>query len=168
MSMENLWAPWRVKYITKIVKEAKGCVFCRIYKQKKDAKNFVVVRTRHSYAVLNIYPYNNGHTLVLPNRHVNDIDKLRKTEQDDLFALLASVKALIKKTMRPQGFNIGINLGRSAGAGFPGHVHIHIVPRWRGDANFMPVIGKTKVISQSLRETYTLLKNAHSRRIRKT
>jgi len=165
--MENLWAPWRVNYITKVIKQTKGCVFCRILKEKKDVSNFVVIRTKSSYAVLNIYPYNNGHTLILPNRHVNDIDKLSRKERDDLFDLLDTVKALMKSTMNPQGFNIGLNLGQAAGAGFPGHIHIHIVPRWRGDVNFMPVVAHTKVISQSLKETYNILKNAYTRRLRK-
>jgi len=156
--MDKLWAPWRVKYITKIVKETKGCVFCRILKEKKDAKNFILKRTSASIAVLNIYPYNNGHTLILPKRHVNDVSRLSRDEREDLYLLVDEIKDLLKKTMKAQGFNIGINLGRAAGAGYPGHVHIHIVPRWKGDVNFMPVVADTKVISQSLTELYRLLK----------
>jgi len=162
--MEKLWAPWRVEYITKIIKETKGCVFCDIFKEKKDSKNFILIRTAHSYAVLNIYPYNNGHVLILPNRHVKDISKLKREEREDLFDLLEEVKSRLEKKLKPQGFNIGINIGRVAGAGFPGHVHVHIVPRWRGDSNFMPVIGETKVISQSLKKLYKQLTDAHKKR----
>ncbi len=155
--MERLWAPWRLNYITKIVKEKKDCVFCRIYKEKKDKNNFIFIRQRHSYAVLNIYPYNNGHVLIVSNRHVNDLDKLTREEKLDLISLLEKSKSLLKKVIKPAGYNIGINLGRIAGAGFPGHLHIHLVPRWKGDANFMPVVGGTKVISQSLKSLYEKL-----------
>ena len=155
--MERLWAPWRLKYIRNILKKQKGCVFCTIFRQKRDAKNYVVMRTKHAYAVLNIYPYNNGHTLVVSNRHVDDFSKLTKAEREDLFELLGTTKALLHKTLKPKGYNIGINLGRVAGAGFPGHVHIHIVPRWKGDVNFMPVLSDTKVISESLESVYRLM-----------
>lgn len=156
--MDKLWAPWRLNYITKIIKEEKGCVFCRIFKEKKDKQNFIFLRRRYSYAVLNIYPYNNGHILIVSNRHVNDLDKLTKQEREDMLDLLQEAKALLTKVIKPAGFNVGINLGRLAGAGFPGHLHIHLVPRWRGDVNFMPVVGNTKVISQSLKSLYDKLK----------
>ena len=155
--MDKLWAPWRLNYITKIIKEEKGCVFCRIFKEKKDKQNFIFLRRRYSYAVLNIYPYNNGHILIVCNRHVNDLDKLTKQEREDMLDLLQEAKALLTKVIKPAGFNVGINLGRLAGAGFPGHLHIHLVPRWRGDVNFMPVVGNTKVISQSLENLYQKL-----------
>lgn len=162
--MEKLWAPWRVKYITKIAKGHMGCIFCKIDKEKKDKKNFIVNRSKHAYSVLNIYPYNNGHMLIVSKRHVNDLSKLTKDARNDLLDLLESTKRLIEKVLGPGGFNIGINIGRIAGAGFPGHLHIHLVPRWRGDVNFMPVVGNTKVISQSLQELHKKLKNAHARR----
>lgn len=165
--MDKIWAPWRVKYIKKILKKSRGCIFCRILKAKKDDRHFIFMRSKLSYAVLNIYPYNNGHTLVLPKRHVDDLTKLSKEERNDLLDTLQEVKSLLEETMDPQGYNIGINLGHAAGAGYPRHLHFHIVPRWRGDANFMPVIGHTKVISQSLEALYEHLTNAHQRRIRK-
>jgi len=155
--MDKLWAPWRVKYITKIIKSAKSCVFCHIFKEKKDKKNFIITRTRHSYSVLNIYPYNNGHMLIVPNRHIFDLSELRREERDNLLDLLEDTKVLLDKVMKPHGYNIGINLGKAAGAGFPEHMHIHIVPRWQGDVNFMPVIGHTKVISQSLKSLHEKL-----------
>jgi ATP adenylyltransferase len=162
--MDKLWAPWRVKYITKIVKEQKGCVFCRIYKQKKDTKNLIVIRAKHSYAVLNLFPYNNGHMLILPNRHVNDLRKLKKEEREDLMDLLQTVQTLLDKTLKPGGYNVGLNLGRIAGAGFPGHLHFHVVPRWKGDVNFMPVTASTKVISQSLQVLHKILVDAYTKR----
>jgi len=108
--------------------------------------------------MLNIFPYNNGHVMVAPNRHVASLDKLKEKELLELLKLINRTKNKLDKCLRPEGYNIGANIGRIAGAGFPGHVHIHIVPRWNGDTNFMPVIGNTKVISQSLQELYKKLK----------
>ena len=162
--MDKLWAPWRVKYVTKLAGKTKTCVFCKMLKEKKDKKNYIVERTQHSFSVLNIYPYNNGHVLILPKRHLDGLGKLTRIEREDLFDLLESTQKLLDKTMQPAGYNVGINLGRAAGAGFPGHLHIHIVPRWRGDVNFMPVIGDTKIISQSLTTLLSRLKNANKKR----
>ena len=162
--MDKLWAPWRVKYVTKLIGKTKKCVFCQILREKKDKKNFIFLRTRYSFAVLNIYPYNNGHTLIMPYRHINDLTKLTFDEQHDLLALLTKVRKLLDRVVRPKGYNIGINLGRAAGAGFPGHVHIHIVPRWVGDVNFMPVTAETKVISQSLQTLYQRLMQAQKKK----
>lgn len=166
--MEKLWAPWRVKYITKVIKgKGGGCVFCHILNEKKDKMNFIIARTEHSYSVLNIYPYNNGHVLIIPNRHVNDISKLKREERDDLMDLFESTKSLLDDVMGPEGYNVGINLGKAAGAGFPTHVHIHLVPRWTGDVNFMPVTGHTKVISQSLRSLHEKLVKANKKKNKK-
>jgi ATP adenylyltransferase len=159
--MERLWAPWRETYITKVLKDQhKGCVFCGIVKSDKDAKNYIFLRGKKVYAVLNIYPYSNGHCLITPNRHVGDISKMTKDELSEMMDLLLEVKARLQKVLSPHGFNVGLNLGRLAGAGIPGHVHMHVVPRWKGDHNFMPITGKTKVISQSLDTIYKLLKKA--------
>lgn len=156
--MQRLWAPWRTTYITKVINnQHKGCVFCNIIHDKKDARNFVFIRGKLTYAALNIYPYSNGHCLILPNRHVNDISKMTKAELVEMMDLLIETKARLQKALKPQGFNVGFNLGRLAGAGIPGHVHMHVVPRWKGDHNFMPITGATKVISQSLDSIYKLL-----------
>ncbi len=158
--MDLLWAPWRNQYIMRDLKKKRGCVFCRMEKERRDAKNFVIARRKYCFAVLNIYPYNNGHVLIVTARHVDDLDKLRKAERDDVMDLVQDVKSMLQSELDPAGFNIGINLGRVAGAGYPGHLHIHLVPRWNGDVNFMPVTGKAKVITQSLAALYKKLKNA--------
>lgn len=159
--MDMLWAPWRVKYLMDLKKKSKGCIFCQIAHRKKDRQNYIFKRTVHAFAVLNIYPYNNGHSLIIPYRHVNDLSKLDREEKLDVLSLVESTKTLLDKTLRPKGYNIGLNLGRIAGAGYPGHVHIHIVPRWGGDVNFMPIIARTKVISESLDALYLRLVKAH-------
>ena len=155
--MDKLWEPWRSKYITK-VGSIKGCIFCSKPKSKKDRTNHIICRSRHSFSILNIYPYNNGHMMVVPYRHVNDIAKLNDEEILDLMHLLKSSQELLSKTMHPDGYNIGINIGRAAGAGLKDHVHVHLVPRWVGDSNFMPVFTSTKVISESLNALYDKLK----------
>jgi len=165
--MQRLWAPWRETYITKIIGKQRACVFCRILADKKDKRHLIFIRKAHAYAVLNIYPYSNGHCLILPNRHVGDISKLSLEEYAQLMELLREVKDLLQEALGPQGFNVGINLGRIAGAGIPGHVHVHVVPRWKGDHNFMPVTAATKVISQSLSVIYKKLDNAYKKRYRR-
>lgn len=165
--MNRLWAPWRVKYVTALDEKDKGCVFCKIIREKNDKKNYIFFRSKHSFGVLNLYPYNNGHALVLPSKHVSDFDQLNAQEKLDLWETFAETKKRLSIVLKPQGFNAGMNLGRVAGAGFPGHIHIHIVPRWHGDSNFMPVIANTKVISQSLAVLYESLKNVDTKRYRK-
>ncbi len=160
--MQRLYAPWRETYITTIIDKQKTCVFCRILADNKDNEHLIFIRGEKVFAVLNLYPYSNGHCLVVPNRHVNDISKLTKNEYQEMMDLLLKVKALLQKAFKPAGFNVGMNLGRVAGAGIPGHVHMHIVPRWRGDHNFMPVTAGTKVISQSLKVIHKKLRDAYT------
>jgi ATP adenylyltransferase len=166
--MQRLWAPWRETYITKIIGKQKSCIFCRILADGQDKKHLIFIRRPYAYAVLNIYPYSNGHCLIVPNRHVSDISKLPQGEYVQLMELLRESKDLLQTALEPHGFNVGINLGRIAGAGIPGHVHVHIVPRWKGDHNFMPVTATTKVISQSLSVIYKKLKDAYTKRHRGT
>ncbi len=161
--MKKLWAPWRVKYLSAIGKKQKGCVFCRMLRQNKDRQNLIFARSRYAFAVLNLYPYNNGHVLVMPLRHVADWDRMPAVERTDLLELLIRTEKLLKKVLKPEGFNIGMNVGKAAGAGFPGHLHIHVVPRWHGDVNFMPVLSETKVISQSLATLHGLLVKAQGK-----
>lgn len=152
--MQRLWAPWRETYVSKIPIKKKSCVFCRLLKDKQDEKNFVFIRQASAYGVLNLYPYNTGHCLIVPNRHVADISALSTRQYHQLMDLLCTTKRLLGKVFAPQGCNIGINVGPAAGAGIPGHVHIHIVPRWQGDHNFMPVVSDTRIIPQSLKSAY--------------
>ncbi|RJX22531.1 MAG: HIT domain-containing protein, partial [Ammonifex sp.] len=150
--MEKLWAPWRAVYITEPKNEA-DCIFCAKLADKQDVENHLLVRRDLCFVLLNIYPYNNGHLLIAPNRHVADIAELTAEESGALFELTQEMVVLTRRVMNPHGFNIGINLGLVAGAGFPGHFHIHVVPRWDGDTSFMPVVGDVKVISESLDRT---------------
>lgn len=154
--VKRLWAPWRISYINN--KKQKECIFCEAKKARRP--KYVLLKTRHSICMLNIYPYNNGHVMVSPLRHVRDLDSLNDEEILDLFGLLKKIKKMLDKVLKPEGYNIGINLSKAAGAGIAGHMHIHIVPRWTGDTNFMPVISDTKIISQSLDELYRKLKKS--------
>ena len=158
MSHEQLWAPWRLSYIvTTKEKEAGGCFLCRYRDESADAENLVVGRTAQTITVLNRFPYNNGHLLVAPLAHKAELDELDDAE---LLACMQEVRrmtGLLRKLIGPEGFNVGLNLGRVAGAGLPGHLHWHIVPRWNGDTNFMPVLAGANVIPQSLEALYRLL-----------
>jgi len=153
--MDKLWAPWRYQYVS-ASKKKQGCIFCQAYSQKNSAE--VIFRSEHSVAMLNIFPYNNGHMLIAPKAHLADLSKLNDAQLLDLMRALDKAKKLLQSVLKPDGFNIGINLKRSAGAGITDHLHLHIVPRWVGDTNFMPVFSKTKIISQSLKELAKLLK----------
>lgn len=140
-------------------KLARGCIFCRDRRapRRNDRKNLVLHRSKHTLIVLNRYPYTNGHLMLAPNRHVPTPETLSREERLDLLELLDVTLKILRKVVRPQGFNVGMNLGRMGGAGVPGHVHLHIVPRWPGDTNFMPVLTGTKVVSDSLDSMYSRL-----------
>jgi len=157
--MDRLWAPWRKAYIRPKGKKKQGCVFCAMLKSARTADH-ILFKTKYSFAVLNLYPYNNGHTLILPRKHVQSIDQLNNVERLDWLDSYLKVQRALHKALKPQGINVGINLGRPAGAGIPGHLHMHAVPRWTGDVNFMPVIAGTKVISESMDSVYRLMKRA--------
>ena len=158
--MDHLWAPWRLTYIAtpKDGPAETGCFICRGAAGADDRADLVVHRTALSLVVLNRFPYNNGHLLVCPRAHKGQLDELGDEELLDLQHLLRHMSGIIRGGMNADGFNIGLNLGRVAGAGVPGHLHWHIVPRWLGDTNFMPVVHDTKVISQSLEALYDLLR----------
>lgn len=154
--MDILWAPWRIEYI-KQPKEA-GCIFCTKPAENQDEKNFIIHRSKTSFVIMNFYPYNNGHLIIVPFRHISEITELTADEKLEMMDLLASSEAALQQTMSPHGFNIGMNLGEVAGAGVKDHLHFHIVPRWNGDTNFMPICGHTKVVSEGLAETWEKLK----------
>ncbi len=154
--LARLWAPWRNTFITQ--SKRGRCFLCRAKASRADRAHRVIARDRQAFALLNLYPYNNGHLLIAPVRHVASLERLTAGEWDAMRRLIRRLTARLKRTLHPQGYNVGMNLGRAAGAGIPGHLHLHLVPRWNGDTNFMPVLGRTKVISQSLDELYTLLR----------
>lgn len=156
--MKRLWAPWRMEYI--LGEKAGECLFCVKAKESKDRENYIVYRGQRGFIILNIYPYNNGHLMIAPYRHAASLEDLDEETLTELMLLLNKSLRLLRQVMDPQGFNIGINLGKAAGAGIAEHVHIHVVPRWEGDTNFMPVFAETKVIPELLDQTYEKLLSA--------
>ena len=163
--MEKLWSPWRSKYIEsfKSDEDKSKCVFCQMVDLNPAEMNNLVVETgKHTFTVLNLYPYNNGHLMVVPKRHTNDFSGFSKDELSESFEKLQLAEKALQKVLTPHGFNIGANIGRTAGAGIEDHIHFHIVPRWNGDSNFMPIIGEVKVISQDITETKSKLLEAYS------
>jgi ATP adenylyltransferase len=153
--MERIWAPWRIDYIANT--KPTGCIFCVPPERDNDRQNLILCRTPFSLVMLNRYPYNNGHLMIAPFRHTADLDKLTEEEMLDLFSTVRRCRNVLQDTASPQGFNIGINLGKAAGAGVDEHIHIHIVPRWNGDTNFMSVIGDLRVMPENLDRTYEML-----------
>jgi ATP adenylyltransferase len=154
--MDRLWAPWRMKYIDGMKPNGtpNACFLCAARDGTDDRKSLVFMRRPHAFAVLNHYPYNNGHTLIVPSAHKGMMEELTDDEMLGLMTLARDVITVYKGFFRPDGFNVGLNFGRAAGAGLPEHMHLHIVPRWSGDTNFMPVLADTKVIPQSLEDLY--------------
>jgi ATP adenylyltransferase len=157
--MDALWAPWRIKYVAG--KRIRKCIFCAALRSRKG--NYIVYQSTYSFSMLNLFPYNNGHVMISPRRHVREFAQLKDEELLDLFTTLEYTKKLLDKVLKPHGYNIGINMSFTAGAGIPGHLHVHLVPRWRGDTNFMPVVYNTKVVSQSLDELHRRLTHAQSK-----
>ena len=158
--MERLWSPWRYEYLTSGGgDESSGCVFCEIQKDPANyEKNFVLHRASHSFIVLNIYPYISGHLLIVPFAHVGELDAAGKETTDELMDLTKRCQTALREVYQPGGFNVGMNLGRSAGAGIVDHLHIHIMPRWTGDTNFISTVGETRVIPEDLTTTYRKLR----------
>lgn len=146
-----LWAPWRLEYVSAVPR--RGCFLCAAAKQIPDEGNLLVHRGEHALVVMNRFPYNNGHLLLAPRRHIRDLEKLSPAEISELLQLLKIALRALRRELKPQGWNLGMNLERVAGAGLIGHLHLHLVPRWNGDTNFMPVTGNTKVISETLWQT---------------
>jgi len=152
--MKRLWAPWRIKYI---LGKKEGCIFCDKVKENMDRENYILLRGKDAFVMLNTYPYNNGHLMVAPYKHVPDFDGLEDTELAELIGLVKKSTQILKKALNPEGFNIGANVGKVAGAGVEGHIHIHIVPRWEGDTSFISTIGGTKIMPETLDETFRKL-----------
>ncbi len=166
--MERLFSPWRSQYIAtfsnKKLKDENACVFCDAVNDNhkgisnRDAHHFILSRSTHCFVMMNLYPYNSGHLLVIPYRHIPDFGELSVKEHADIMKTISAMLSLLKKTIAPQGFNIGANVGRVAGAGIDQHIHFHIVPRWNGDTNFMPVLADVKLVSEEMRSLYKKLK----------
>ena len=162
--MKKIYAPWRHGYITDTLKNKKpsssddGCVFCTQFGEGDDEKNLILKRYKHVGIIINYYPYNAGHLMVLPIAHKAELSDLTVDEQHELIEVTNTATEAVRAAMKPHGFNIGINLGEGSGGGLPSHLHVHILPRWKGDTNFMPTLGNTKVICSDLREIYDLLK----------
>lgn len=155
--MDVLWAPWRMEYIRSNTKKTTSCIFCDKLKDDRDRDNTLLYRSKHSFVVMNPYPYNSGHLMVLPNMHMPALEGLGDEALLDFMKVTQHSIDSIKKAFMPEGFNIGLNLGKVAGAGLGEHVHLHIVPRWTGDASFMTVIGELRVIPEHIMSTYDIL-----------
>jgi len=158
--VKRLWAPWRMSYLT--AEREEGCVFCTRPKEDKsfDKDDLVLYRGKYCYVIMNLYPYNNGHCMVVPYQHTGDFTDLNDDEMLELMQLAKMTINVFKKVFNPEGFNTGFNIGKAAGAGIREHIHFHVLPRWVGDTNFMPVLGETRVISEHIHDTYDKLKEA--------
>jgi len=155
--LDRLWAPWRIGYV--LGEKSTECIFCSKPAAGDDEGELILNRGPLSYVLMNAYPYNNGHLLVAPYEHIADISGLSEEQLADMVRLAKAWVEVLRRAMHPDGFNVGFNIGRVAGAGIEEHVHLHIVPRWNGDTNFMPVLADTRVVPQSLRECYEVLRN---------
>ena len=167
--MKPIWAPWRMEYILDEKRHDPSecsCAFCIGESESEDSERLVLWRGEHAFVIMNRFPYNNGHLLVAPYRHVADLCDLDDVENQEISRLICTCRLVVQEVMSPQGMNIGLNLGAAAGAGIADHLHWHLVPRWQGDTNFMPVVGETRVIPQHLVSTYELLSKAFKRRMK--
>ena len=155
--MDHLWSPWRYKYIAS-ADRGEGCVFCRIDKEHKDEANYVVHRARLNFLILNLFPYTSGHLMIVPYEHSASLADVDETTTTEMIQLAKSAQTALQSEYRPDGFNIGMNLGVSAGAGVADHLHMHVVPRWTGDANYVSILGETRVLPEDLATTCARLK----------
>ena len=157
--MDRLWAPWRMPYIMSTVKQTdEECVFCRMVAEREDERNLILWRGALAFVVMNLFPYNTGHVMIVPVRHTGDFASLTGKEHLELMRLVGRSQDVLTHCMSPHGFNVGMNLGRPSGAGIVDHLHYHVVPRWTGDANFMSTVSNTKVMSEGLPETWRRLR----------
>lgn len=157
--MDYLWTPWRYRYIASAQK-GEECVFCHAVDAKDDRETLIVLRGESNFVILNRYPYTSGHVMIVPYAHVADLASAEAETLDEMMQLAKRLQVALRETYRPEGFNIGMNLGRAAGAGIVGHLHLHVLPRWAGDANFMTVVGETRVEPEELATTYDRLQAA--------
>lgn len=156
--MEKLFSPWRLRYVASARRDDDGCVFCHASKSRKDRENLVLYRGRTHFVILNKYPYNNAHLMIVPYQHRATLRRVPGESLEEMMSLVAKCETALRSVYRPSGINLGMNLGRSAGAGITGHYHMHLVPRWDGDTNFMTVVHGTRVIPEALSVTYRRLR----------
>lgn len=161
--MDRIFAPWRIRYV--LGPKEQGCIFCNYPKENRDKENLILYRGEKNFVIMNRYPYNPGHLLIAPYRHVGDITDLTSDELLDIMEQVRSCEEVVRKVMEPDGFNIGINVGSVAGAGMEDHLHAHMVPRWDGDTSFMPLFGDVQVVPEALQETYDKLKQEFKNRL---
>lgn len=157
--MDRLWSPWRYRYVSKAA-PSDACIFCAKQAPGQDEENLILYRGRHNFALLNLYPYTTGHLMVAPYAHIAMLDELPVDAAAELMSLTQTSVRLLREVYRPHGLNVGMNLGECAGAGIAGHLHMHVLPRWPGDANFMTTIGETRVMPEELNETWRRLREA--------
>ncbi len=155
--MDYLWTPWRFSYVSQ-ADQAAECIFCRKQDSTDDEHNFIVYRAKKNYILLNIYPYTVGHLMIVPYRHIATLEAGEREELSEMMELTRQAEVALRKIYRPQGMNLGMNIGKSAGAGVAGHIHMHVLPRWNADANFMSVVGETRVLPEALPETWAKLR----------
>ncbi len=153
--MRQIWAPWRIEYIQ--MEKPEGCILCEKPRQNSDATNYILYRGDKNFVIMNSYPYNSGHLMIVPYRHIANLEELTNEELHEHIEIVSRSVKVLRQVFNPDGFNIGMNVGRIAGAGIDKQIHTHIVPRWEGDTNFMPVLSDTKVINEALAETYRKL-----------
>ncbi|HVW08313.1 MAG TPA: HIT domain-containing protein [Bryobacteraceae bacterium] len=152
--MDHLWSPWRYHYLVGAQGKAPGCIFCNLPKEDRDEENLIVHRGRHNFVILNRFPYTSGHAMVVPYRHVDRLHVLEAAEASEMMGLAQLMEKHIREIYKPDGLNLGMNIGESAGAGIAGHIHMHILPRWTGDSNFMTTVGETRVLPEDLDVTW--------------
>lgn len=166
--MERLFSPWRSRYIEsfKTPSENDECVFCSALRVDEDKERLVVYRSSEAFVIMNLYPYNSGHLMVVPNRHTSDFSSLTKGELSDCMKLLQTSQLALNELVKPHGYNIGMNIGRASGAGIDEHLHWHIVPRWAGDTNFMPILADVKLVSEDMMKHHEFLHNYFHKKLR--
>ena len=160
--MNHIWSPWRMKYIENTEKE-EGCVFCNALVKEDSEANLIAFRGERAFVILNLYPYTSGHLMVVPFGHIATLEELDPATRAEMMELASRCTTVLRKIYQPQAFNVGANIGEAAGAGVPGHVHIHIVPRWGADTNFMSVLGETRVLPESIQDTYKRVREGFSK-----
>ena len=162
--MDHLWSPWRYQYLQK-EKPGDGCVFCNVARSDRDEEHFVVCRARKNFVILNLYPYSTGHLMVVPYEHVNTLHEASRETLEEMMLLVQQSQRHLQEIYRPPGFNLGMNLGESAGAGIAEHIHMHVLPRWPGDTNFMTTVAETRVLPEDLTVTWRKLRDAFGKTI---